>query len=1535
MMQTRQPSPAVGQFLCGALVAMTLIGTAVQPPAGGAARAAPAHSVGAARPVVRTRGGVATDVSGAITADTVWGPGGSPYVVTGDMTVNNGFTLTVAPGVEVRFDGNYALNVRGTLEAEGTAAQPILFTSNQPEPAPGDWAFLDLRSDSVNSVLRHAVIEYAGNETRGGWYCVAGALCVNTDSFELDTSTVQQSAARGLVLSQSDATITGNTFHANAEEAIRLHTCDFRMGPCRPFITLNTFTENASPIHFSGAQDPLLSGNQSNDNDVNGNVLATGGYQGDYTWEADLPYVVPGWCNIGGYVPVAVTIELGAVIKVEEGGGLTIAHTTVVTGSGMAEMPIIITSIRDDTVGGDTNNDGTATAPAPRDYCHVLVSGADASGLFEHTAFRYGGGWGASQGPNVWGDHEGTLALRACELDHSEVGVSVQHGSSLTAEDTLLHDMSYSGVSVSTGGEVLISGSEFVSVATGVDVVGGHLTIEGNIFRDNAIGVDVHCMDCAPVVSPNNQFQAGSQVGVLNEFPDWITVDARYNWWGDGSGPYHASTNPDGIGNQVGDGVRYYPWLQEFDWLSPQEPLLHGVESLRWTAVGRDTSDLSVDVSAEGDTSHPLGTGLDPSGSLDWDTTAVGDGRYALRATWRNVTSTVVGEAVRDVGVNNSPSLAWHAGRIEAAEVWAAEVVHVVEGDVTIAPTTTVTAVPGTVVKFAPDARLIVEDWGLLDAQGTEGEAIIFTALADDSVGGDTNVDGDATAPQGGDWLGIHTQGGGQFNRNEYVQVRYAVAGHSGSVAADETWSPDLVHHVTDDVTVEYGATLTLEPGTVVKLSDLTSIVIESGGSLIAEGTVAEPVVFTSLYDDARGGDSNGDGALTAAAPGDWVSIYVDGGTAQLGGAEIRYGGGTTTGSWNYSGALRTADDAAVQVGSSIIAHSFYDGVLVQGGETALENTIVSDADRGLVAWSLEARAEVLNCTFDDNRIGLLGHGGTLEVVNTIVAHSLDAGIDRDIMPDPTVRYCDTWSDSPGAQDYRGVSDRTGTDGNISAAPLFKDRSSHDYRLSAGSPVIDAADGAVAPQTDFQGAPRFNDPATHNTGTPTASGAYADLGAFEFVETAASDIDLVIDSVTGPSSGTQDDLVTVSWRGTNTGTAAATGSWHDAVYLSTDAIWTPDDVLLGEVLHSGDLDGGESYSGMAEVALPGVTPGDYVFIVRANSRAEIFEGLNAANNATAPDETISVDIPALTLGVPTGGELPGDDVARYYRVSVPEGDDLKVDLDGPEGAVTELYVKFGAVPSRQSFDARGVRANQADQSVSIANTRSGDAYYVLVRGAEVPGSGTFNLTAALAGFSIDRVSPASGANVGHVTVSIYGAQFVPDSQPRLIDSGGATLEPTWVYFVDSGLLAAIFDLATAALGPADVRVVNPGGLTTSVADASEVVAGAPGELDASFSAPSAVRPRRPFEIVIEYANRGGTDLPAPLMRSGGTGVSDLIFPDSALVRDRWDLVAVNPSGPAGILPPGGSGRITLYAETTALGEDTLVLSEVPLPRGSH
>src|ERR1035438_3793479 len=86
-----------------------------------------------------------TNVSGFINANTTWDINGSPYIIVGNALVSQGFTLTINPGVVVKFDSAKALQFDGELIAIGTPQNRITFTSNQTNPQAGDWS--EIRSE--------------------------------------------------------------------------------------------------------------------------------------------------------------------------------------------------------------------------------------------------------------------------------------------------------------------------------------------------------------------------------------------------------------------------------------------------------------------------------------------------------------------------------------------------------------------------------------------------------------------------------------------------------------------------------------------------------------------------------------------------------------------------------------------------------------------------------------------------------------------------------------------------------------------------------------------------------------------------------------------------------------------------------------------------------------------------------------------------------------------------------------------------------------------------------------------------------------------------------------------------------------------------------------------------------------------------------------------------------------------------------------------------------------------------------------------
>jgi parallel beta-helix repeat protein len=456
-----------------------------------------------------------TYVSGTIGSD-VWTTSGSPYVITGNVTLSAGETLTIQPGVVVKFELQRQLTIDGTLTADGDPGEHIVFTSIKDDtygedtngdgsgssPSRNDWNRIYFTSTITANLLDNVIVRYGGNGS-----VIKANIYVKTPSLTISKSTVEN-GTNGIYVNGVSISITGSIIRNNSLSGIDL------LNSPGTTITGNTITGNGDyAIDLSsGSLDSTsgISGNTITGNGNNGIRLRGGTLSTSATWIPDAPYII--YSDVTVSTGVTLTVQPGGVVKFESGRKLTIDGT--LTADGDPGEHIVFTSIKDDTYGGDTNGDGSGSSPSRNDWNRIDFTSTSTANLLDNVIVRYGG-------------------------NGSVINTNIRvETSSLT-----------------------ISNSTVENGDNGIYINGVSPSITGSVIRNNSLrGIDL--INSPDTTILGNSISGNGNYGVYNSTSS-IIVNAEYNYWGDSSGPTHSS-NPGGIGDRVSDYVDYYPWMDSF-----------------------------------------------------------------------------------------------------------------------------------------------------------------------------------------------------------------------------------------------------------------------------------------------------------------------------------------------------------------------------------------------------------------------------------------------------------------------------------------------------------------------------------------------------------------------------------------------------------------------------------------------------------------------------------------------------------------------------------------------------------------------------------------------------------------------------------------------------------------------------------------------------------------------------------------------------------------------------------------------------------
>lgn len=297
------------------------------------------------------------------------------------------------------------------------------------------------------------------------------------------------------------------------------------------------------------------------------------------------------------------------------------------------------------------------------------------------------------------------------------------------------------------------------------------------------------------------------------------------------------------------------------------------------------------------------------------------------------------------------------------------------------------------------------------------GEAVAASqAAVDEHASPDPSATG-ATDPsvfEGWTLASVKGQLGGDDTTPDAPSAAAPVVNVTANIDTDTQWTKDKVYQLDARVTVLEGATLTVEPGTIIKGNAALSganaavLMIARGGKIIAEGTAEEPIIMTSTDDDVQPGDLSGT-TLTNDDKGKWGGLVILGKAPvsaktedpQIEGVDAsdtngRYGG---TDAADNSGVIRYV---SIRHGGAEIAEGSEINGLTLGGVgmgTTIENIeIYGNSDDGVEFFGGTVNVKnVLIYTVGDDAIDVdQSYAGTVDNFLVYVDANSDEGLEID-----------------------------------------------------------------------------------------------------------------------------------------------------------------------------------------------------------------------------------------------------------------------------------------------------------------------------------------------------------------------------------------------------------------------------------------------------------------------------------------------------------------------------------------------------------
>src|SRR5690606_27978278 len=212
----------------------------------------------------------------------------------------------------------------------------------------------------------------------------------------------------------------------------------------------------------------------------------------------------------------------------------------------------------------------------------------------------------------------------------------------------------------------------------------------------------------------------------------------------------------------------------------------------------------------------------------------------------------------------------------------------------------------------------------------------------------------------------------------------------SSNITSNTTWETGKVYVLAGRIAVTSGVTLTIQPGVIVKGevgsgANATALLIARGAKIMAEGTAAQPIIFTTVADEIQPCQIASPN-LEPTLEGLWGGLMIMGkarGSLARDGAEIQIEGSPASDTNGLYGGNDDADSSGV-----LRYVSIRHGGANIGEGNEINGLTLGGVGSGTVIENVEVVANQ-----DD---GIEWFGGTVSVKNALLWNSGDDAVDTD-----------------------------------------------------------------------------------------------------------------------------------------------------------------------------------------------------------------------------------------------------------------------------------------------------------------------------------------------------------------------------------------------------------------------------------------------------------------------------------------------------------------------------------------------------------